>query len=247
MRDRFSPLLWETAAILAVGCGSGADSTWIDDDTPSDDPFAKLLQDLSQLATPCSYNSSSRQLPVTMAANEVALIKRFPGSSPPTDDFIMVNGFDCAGTSVPAGTSNTPLQRVNVTGSTGNESVIFDFTDGVFAMGTAATNGITVDLAAGTSDMLGVRLGALNDSVVYGASGVAIVNSSSPADAFKDITASNVEFNKLMLGAGSDTVTASGNTNTGSAAFTPVGTLELYGGDGDDTFLEGSTKTLREL
>ncbi|MEY2935514.1 MAG: hypothetical protein RL033_6263, partial [Pseudomonadota bacterium] len=62
MRDRFSPLLWGTAAILAVGCGAGTDSTFIEDDTPSDDPFAKLLQDLSQLATPCSYNSSARQL-----------------------------------------------------------------------------------------------------------------------------------------------------------------------------------------
>jgi Ca2+-binding RTX toxin-like protein len=247
MRDRFSPLLWGTAAILAVGCGSGADSTWIDDDTPSDDPFAKLLQDLSQLATPCSYNSSSRQLTVTMAANEVALIKRFAGSSPPTDDFVMVNGFDCNGTTVPAGTGNTPLTRVNVTGSTGSESVIFDFTDGVFAMGTAATNGITVDLAAGTADMLGVRLGAIDDSVVYGSSGVAIVNSSAAADAFKDITMSNVEFNKMMLGGGNDTVTASGNTVAGNAVFTPVGSLELYGGDGNDTFLEGSAKTFREL
>jgi Ca2+-binding RTX toxin-like protein len=139
------------------------------------------------------------------------------------------------------------VQKVNVTGSTGNESVIFDFTDGVFALGTAATNGITVDLAAGTADMLGIRLGTLDDTVTYGSSGVAIVNASAPADTFKDITASNVEFNKIMLGAGADTITASGNTTTGGGVFVPTGTLELYGGDGNDTFLEGSAKTFREL
>src|SRR5687768_10303641 len=144
MRDRFSPRLWGTATILAVGCGAGTDATYIEDDTPSDDPFAQLLQDLSQLATPCTYNSSGRQLVVTLAANEVALIKRFPGASAPADDFVLVNGFDCNGTTVPAGTGNTPVQRVSVTGSTGAESVIFDFTDGMFAQGTAATNGITV-------------------------------------------------------------------------------------------------------
>jgi len=246
MRDRFSPLIWGTAAIFAVGCGSGADTTRLDDETRSDDPFAKLLQDLTQLATPCVYASSARQLTVTLAANETALIKRFQGSNPPVDDFVMVNGFDCNGIAVPAGTG-TPLQKVNVTGSTGNESVIFDFTDGVFAMGTAATNGITVDLGAGTGDMLGIRLGTLDDNVTYGASGITIVNSSAPADGFKDISATNVEFNKIYLGAGNDTVTASGSTQTGNAVFTPVGTLELYGGDGDDTFLEGRTKTLREL
>jgi Ca2+-binding RTX toxin-like protein len=247
MRDRFSPLLWGTAAILAVGCGAGTDSTFIEDDTPSDDPFAKLLQDLSQLATPCSYNSSARQLVVTMAANEVALIKRFPGAAPPTDDFVMVNGFDCAGTTVPAGSGNTPLQRVTVTGSTGNESVIFDFTDGVFAMGTTATNGITVDLVGGTADMLGVRLGALDDNVVYGNSGVVIINASAPADAFRDISAVNTEFNKILLGAGNDTITASGNTTTGSGVFVPTGTLEMYGGEGADQFVEGGIKTPREL
>jgi Ca2+-binding RTX toxin-like protein len=247
MRDRFSPLVMGTAAIFAIGCGN-ADTTTFDREMPNDDdPFGTLLQDLSQLATPCSYSASARQLVVTMAANEVALIRRYPGSSPPSDDFVMVNGFDCAGTTVPAGTGNTPLQRVTVTGSTGNESVIFDFTDGPFALGTAATNGITVDLAAGTADMLGVRLGALDDTVTYGASGVQIVNASATSDAFKDITGTNVEFNKIMLGAGNDTITASGNTNTGGAVFTPVGRLEMYGGDGNDTFLEGAAKTFREL
>jgi hypothetical protein len=247
MRDRFSPLLWGTAAIVAVGCGSGADTTRINDDTRSDDPFAKLLQDLTQLATPCTYSSSARQLSVTMAANEVALIKRFQGANSPVDDYVMVNGFDCNGVTVPAGTGNTPLTKVLVTGSTGDESVIFDFTYGVFAMGTAATNGITVNMGAGTGDMLGVRLGTLDDNVIYGSSGIQIINSSSPADAFKDIGSSGVEFNKIYLGDGNDTVTASGNTQTGGAAFTPVGTLELYGGNGDDVFVEGKTKTLREL
>ena len=246
MKDRFSPLIVGTAAILAVGCGS--DITQFDTDNgPSDDPFAKLLQDLSPLSTPCTYSSSARQLTVTLAANEVALIKRFPGASAPADDFVMVNGFDCNGTTVPAGTGNSPVQKVTVTGSTGAESVVFDFTDGPFAFGTSATNGITVDLGTGTSDMLGVRLGALDDRVTYGASGVAIVNASAAADNFREITATNTEIHKVLLGVGNDTVTASGSTVTGSAVFVPVGGLELYGGEGDDLFLEGNAKTPKEL
>jgi Ca2+-binding RTX toxin-like protein len=245
MKDRFSPLIVGTAAILAVGCGS--DITQFDTDAPSDDPFAKLLQDLSPLNTPCTYASSARQLTVTLAANEVALIKRFPGANTPTDDFVMVNGFDCNGTLIPAGLGNNPVQKVNVTGSSGAESVVFDFSDGPFAFGTAITNGITVDLGTGTSDMLGVRLGALDDRVTYGASGVAIVNGSAGVDNFREITATNTELHKLLLGAGNDTVTASGNTVTGSAVFNPVSALELYGGEGDDLFLEGNAKTPKEL
>lgn len=246
MRDRFSPLLWGTATILAVGCGAGTDATYIEDDTPSDDPFAQLLQDLTQLATPCTYNSSGRQLVVTLAANEVALIKRFPGASAPADDVVLVNGFDCNGVAVPAGTGNTPLTRVSVTGSTGAESVIFDFTDGVFAQGTSATNGISVDLGAGTQDMLGLRLGALDDNVIFGSSGVVIINSASPADAFRDIVATNVEASKVLLGAGADSISASGNTATGGV-FVPTVNLEMYGGEGADTFFQGTVKTPRGL
>ena len=120
MKDRFSPLIVGTAAILAVGCGS--DITEFDVDTPSDDPFAKLLQDLSPLNTPCTYTGSARQLTVTLAANEVALIKRFPGSNSPVDDFVMVNGFDCNGVTVPSGNTN-PVGRIQVTGSSGAESI----------------------------------------------------------------------------------------------------------------------------
>ena len=245
MKDRFSPLIVGTAAILAVGCGS--DITQFDvDDGPSDDPFAKLLQDLSPLNTPCTYTASARQLTVTLAANEVALIKRYPGANTPVDDFVMVNGFDCNGVTVPSGNSN-PVGRIQVTGSSGAESVVFDFADGNFAFATAATGGITVDLGSGTGDMLGIRLGALDDRVTYGASGVAIVNSNAAVDNFREISATNVEIHKALLGGGNDTVTASGNTVTGNAVFTPVSALELYGGEGDDLFQEGRIKTLREL
>src|SRR3954465_15145856 len=116
MRDRFSPLMWGTAAILAIGCGASADATRLEGEPRSDDPFDKLLQDLTQLSTPCAYLSSAQQLTVTLAANETALIRRFPGANAPGDDFVLVNGYDCAGVSFPAGTG-TPLLKVAVTGS----------------------------------------------------------------------------------------------------------------------------------
>ncbi len=243
MRERLLPMFLGSAAILAAGCG-GEDNTSVDG-IPSDDPFAMLLQDLTALNTPCVYVASARQLTVTLTANETALIKRVPGPATPADDFITVNGFDC-NVVVPAGTTN-PVTRVNVVGTTGAETVILDFADGAFAFGSNASSGITVDLGAGSADTLGIRLGGLDDTVTYGSSGVAIVNSAATADAVRDISALNTEFHKILLGAGADTITASGSTVAGVSAFTTAGTLEMSGGEGNDVFLEGSAKTLREV
>jgi Ca2+-binding RTX toxin-like protein len=244
MRERLVPIFWGSAAIVAAGCG-GADSTTVDGISP-DDPFATLLQDLTPLANQCQYVSSARQLTVTLVANETALIKRIPGSNPPVDDTITVNGFDC-NVVVPAGTGNSPVNRVVVNGTSGAETVILDFSDGQFALGTNATNGITVDLSTNTGDTIGIRLGALDDLVTFGRSGVHIVSGSIGLDAFRDITPRNIEFHKIMLGSGNDTINASGSTQSGVGAFTTLGTLEIYGGEGDDVFNQGIAKTRGEV
>jgi Ca2+-binding RTX toxin-like protein len=244
MRERYLPIFWGSAAIFAAGCG-GADNTTVEGISP-DDPFATLLQDLTPLANQCQYVSSARQLTVTLAANETAFIKRVPGATPPTDDTITVNGFDC-NVVVPAGTGNSPVTRVVVTGTSGAETVILDFSEGPFAIGTNATNGIIVDLATNTGDTIGIRLGTMDDIVTFGTSGVAIVNASSPADAFREITPRNIEFHKIMLGSGNDTINASGSTASGVGAFTTLGTLEIYGGEGDDLFNQGVAKTRGEV
>lgn len=244
MRERYLPIFWGSAAIFAAGCGGG-DNTTVDGISP-DDPFATLLQDLTPLTNQCQYVSSARQLTVTLTPNETALLKRVPGSNTPVDDTVTVNGFDC-NVVVPAGTGNSPVNRVVVIGTSGAETVILDFSDGPFAVGTNATNGIIVDLATNTGDTIGVRLGALDDLVTFGTSGVAIVNASSPSDLFREITPRNIEFHKIMLGAGNDTISASGSTASGIGAFTTLGTLEIYGGEGDDIFNEGVAKTRGEV
>jgi Ca2+-binding RTX toxin-like protein len=245
MRERYLPIFWGSAAIFAAGCGGSGDSTSVDGISP-DDPFATLLQDLTPLVNQCQYVSSARQLTVTLAANETALIKRVAGSNAPVDDTVTVNGFDC-NVVVPAGTGNSPVTRVVVNGTSGAETVILDFSEGPFALGTNATNGIIVDLSTSTSDTIGIRLSSLDDIVTFGTSGVAIVNSSSASDLFREITPRNIEFHKIMLGAGNDTINASGSTASGIGAFTTLGTLEIYGGDGDDIFNEGNAKTRGEV
>src|SRR5688572_2409360 len=146
MRERLTPIFWGSAAILAAGCGGG-DSTTVEGISP-DDPFATLLQDLTPLANQCQFVSSARQLTVTLAANETALIKRVAGSNAPADDTITVNGFDC-NVVVPAH-GGTGVNRVIVNGTSGAETVILDFSEGMFAIGTNATNGIIVDLGTST-------------------------------------------------------------------------------------------------
>ena len=51
----------------------------------------------------------------------------------------------------------TAAKRINVNGSTGNETVIIDYLNGGFALGTAANPGINVDLRAGTGDVVKIR------------------------------------------------------------------------------------------
>jgi Ca2+-binding RTX toxin-like protein len=232
MRNRFEPLIGGLLATFVLGCSDRV----------------RMFEELSDvslhavpLATACTYNASaaSKTMVVSLLANETAIIKN-------TSGFVQVNDTDCT-TPVPA----TDVLRVSVTGSSADETVILDFTEGPFAFPTVGTAGlgITVDLGAGSNDTLEVLLGPLDDNVTLGTAGFSIVNSAAPgSDAFKDITQRNIESFVFDLGDGNDTISGSGATSPPlGTAFTPVGSVTIHGGDGDDTFLEGSAKTPREI
>jgi Ca2+-binding RTX toxin-like protein len=221
---RTSTLLTALALVLGA-CGDSQDQNSSDSD-----PFSATEQGLTSLATPCAFNTSTGVMTVTVATGETAIL-----SKRASDSAVLQNGAQCDNKA----TSST-LKKITVNGSTGDETVILDFTNGVFAAGTSsATSGIAVDMKAGTGDVVGLRGTSGNDSIVFGISGVNL-----NGDKFKDITIAGAESYVVSLGSGDDSFTAGGSTETG-AAFTAG--LTLYGGAGNDTFDQGTASTPGEI
>jgi len=240
MRNRLLTLGWGITAAFMAGCGArAADSEGMD---VPEDLVGTLGEHLTALSSACQYSNTTKLMTIGLTAGEVALITRELGTTP-ADDFLLVNGVECNIPVPIAGTNAVTKILVSTTGS-GNETVIFDFTNGTYAMGTsvAATTGISVDLGTG-NDTLGFKFGGTgNDTVVYGASGATF-----NADAFKDLTVAGVEIHKVYLGDGDDSYSGAGNTPTGSAVFVPTTRIDVMGGAGNDTFLQGTVKTPKEV
>jgi Ca2+-binding RTX toxin-like protein len=224
-----------------AGCGAQAEG--INDYDLPEEAFGDIGENLTALSTTCQYNTTTKIMTVALLANEVAIITRELGPNTPADDFLLVNGAECNLPVPAAGNSAVARVAVTTTGS-GNETVVFDFTNGLYAPGgtNAAGTGISVDLGGGTGDMVGFKFGSGVDNIVFGSTG-----GSFNGDANKDLTSANTEITKVYLGAGNDTFTTAGNAATGGAVFVPTTRIEAYGGAGNDTFSEGAVKTLKEL
>ena len=240
MRNRLLTLGWGITAAFLAGCGARADGDGME---VPEDLVGDLGEHLTALTNTCTYNTTTKLMTIALAANEVALVTREDAgtSGDATDDFLLVNGVDCD-VPVPAGTAPVTKILVTTTGS-GNETVIFDFTNGTYALGGTATTttGISVDLGAGTGDVLGFKFGSTDDPVVYGATGATF-----DAGTTKDLTAAGAEIHKVYLGAGNDSYTGKGSAATG-AVFVPTTRIEVLGGAGDDSFDEGTLKTPKEI
>ncbi len=228
MRNRLSFLPLSCLVMFSLaGCGvSSSPSTSV----ATDDPFASLEEKLTPLATQCTFVASSGLMTVSVAAGETAIISRRAA-----DSAILQNGASCDNLA-----TNSTVKKVQVNGTGGAKTVILDFTNGFFAVGTSssATSGIAVDLGTGGGNTLGIRGTTGADNIAYGAGGVNLNN-----DTFKDITIANVANNTIYLGDGADTFTASGSTATG-AVFGAA--LTVYGGAGADLFNEGTAATPSE-
>lgn len=201
--------------------------------------------ELTQLASPCTYDAGL--MTINLAAGEYSLIAQSKAG------VMLVNGAACGSATALSTT------KITITGSAdaGNETVILDFLNGPFALGTSTGPGVVIDLKGGT-DRLKVRGSEGLDAVMLGTvtSGVgsagtfalslAINADGGVPDGYKDVTLTNVEAVVISTGAGADVVSGAGLAyGTGIAAFGTVTsgtspTLTLYGGDGNDTLTGGA-------
>ncbi len=183
----------------------------------------QLDQPLSALTTACAFTSGTGIMAVVVESGETAIISRRS-----VDAAILANGVAC-------GTATTNnLLRIDITengGAAGNEVVILDFLNGVFATGSASGVGVTVDMGTGTTDTFAIRGSSAADRISIGATGIGTNN-----DTNNDITYANVDAVIFTLSAGNDNYTGQGGYGSGTAY---TGAITVYGGDGNDTLVGG--------
>jgi len=194
-----------------------------------DDPLAGLNDHLTALATQCTFNTTTGLMTVSIAAGETAVIARSSASGS-----ILQNGQPCDN---PA--TATTVKKIEVNGSSGAETLLLDFTNGLFAVGTSSvsSSGIVVDLKGG-SDKLAIKGTSSADVFTFGADAI-LLNT----DSNKDITYAGVEDFVLSLGDGNDLYSAAGNAASGAAFGNAI---DVYGGAGDDVFNQGTVATPSE-
>ncbi|HEY0468731.1 MAG TPA: calcium-binding protein [Polyangiaceae bacterium] len=225
MRNRLSFVPFSCLMLFSLaGCTASTSAPVI-----SDDPFQKAEENLTPLAGTCTFVVSSGLMTVTATGTETAIISRRAA-----DSAILQNGVSCDNLA----TSST-LKKLVINGTATGTTVILDFTNGLFGVGTSSTTstGIAVNLT--TSGTLGIRGTAAADKIAYGATGVNLNN-----DAFKDITMTNVSTHVVYLGDGADTFTAAGGTDIGGVFTSPI---TVYGGAGADVFNQGTVATPGEI
>src|SRR5260221_3678076 len=117
-----------------AACGPTTEASNALPASSADDPLAAIVeQNLTALATQCQFNATTGVMTVAVATGETAII-----SKRVADSAIVQNGYGCNN----AAAAST-VKKITITGSTLNETVIVDFTNGVFATGAAsATSGI---------------------------------------------------------------------------------------------------------
>jgi Ca2+-binding RTX toxin-like protein len=224
-----STTLFLAAALAACGGSAGSEAVQGPAGDASD-PFTKFDEAaLTALATPCTFNATTGLMTVTIADNETAII-----SKRAADSAILQNGVACS-----TAVTSTTLKKISVTGSTGANTLILDFTNGLYALGTssASASGVAVDLLAGT-DTFGIKGTSGADAFTFGASGI-LLNT----DANKDVRVAGAEKTIVSLGDGDDTYTGAGSAVVGGVFPTAI---TVYGSNGDDTFSQGTVSTPNE-
>ncbi|HEX4336442.1 MAG TPA: calcium-binding protein [Polyangiaceae bacterium] len=235
-KTRSRAAIWVVATALGVtssACGGTDDDTPPTSSVRPDDPFALAQPDA--LATPCTFDAATGLMTVTVASGETALLSRRA-----TDGVITQNDEVC---NAPARAAS--LKSLRVTGDTGDSTVIVNFANGVFALGslTSATSGISVDMGGSSGGDVFELVGtSAADTVTLGAHGIAL-----NLDAVADVTFAHHEPDSytVSLGAGNDTWSADGGYGTG-ARYAGGKPIAVYGGTGRDTFDEGTGPTPNE-
>jgi Ca2+-binding RTX toxin-like protein len=210
---------------VLLACGGGEMSPVdIHPYTPEPaDGIPQLDQALTPLTTACAWDGATGIALVTVESGEVAVIaKRL------IDSAVIVNGVACG-----AATTST-LKKVSVVengGATGDETVVLDFLNGLFATGAAAGVGFDIDMGGSGSDVFAIRGNGGIDRITLGATGL-----TTNTDTYLDITYANVDSLVISMSDGNDIFTAQGSATAGAAYS---GAITVYGGDGNDTITGG--------
>ena len=231
-------VLLSGVVMALVSCGEEQTTVPFDPDLEG---LGVTEEQLTDLSAQCAFASGT--MTVTLKSGDVAMIGKT------TDGKIAINNLaSCAGAVV----TTTTLKKISVVEdgtSTGAETLILDYINGVFAPGTATGVGVAIDLGVG-ADSLKIRGSKAADTFVFGATAL-LINT----DTTKDITVANVETFVVSMLAGADSFSGAGNATAGAAFPTAVtvfggegndtlrggaGHDTLNGGDGDDTFLMGT-------
>lgn len=145
---------------------------------------------------------------------------------------ITLNNVACAGG---ATTANT--DTINVTGTTGNETAVFDLTNGPLGPGATVEAGtseieINVNLGLSSGDRITVTGSSSSESFNLGDSGINL-NGDDDADI---LYGTSTELFTVNAGGGGDFISAQGGAGSGSALTVPA---TLNGDTGDDTLAPG--------
>ena len=183
------------------------------------DGVAELDQPLSDLSSQCSYAAGTGALTLALVAGDVAMLSRLASGA------IAVNGIACGAATA------TNVRQLTIRGDAGDQTVILDYSAGVFGRGSAAGVGTAIDLGAGTDT---VKLVGTNgaDRFTAGTAGLAL-----DADAYLDVTAAQVEVLVVNLDDGNDTFSGMGSAVTGAPC---AQALAIYGAGGDDVLTGGA-------
>ncbi len=216
------------ASVLGIFCCCAS----AEDVTPAEEPNTPSRQGLAQLATPCVFVPATGAMTIVLAANELGQVSRRL-----SDSALLVNGVTCDGGGTFA--KSTTALRATITGSaSGGETLLLDFTNGLFLKGTSSSAAVTIDLAGGGTDVVQLRGSPLKDTFRAGALGW-----DTSGEGLRDLTLSNVDSVLVTLGDGDDVFSAAGGGNLGGPLASAVG-LTVYGGTGKDSLTGGDGNDL---
>ena len=169
---------------------------------------------------------ATNTMTVTLNSGDVAIISMAPQNS----NALLINGTACGN----ANLVNTKAITLAESGGTGPETVVLDYINGFFAIGSStATNGVTANFGSDPNDKLQVRMPNQNSNTTLGVSALNV-----NGDAYKDVVFSAIPGKVYVsFGRGNDSFSALGDAIVG-ASFT--GMSIVFGGDGNDVLRGGA-------
>jgi Ca2+-binding RTX toxin-like protein len=194
------------------------------------------------VSTPCTIDTVSLggvnvpRLTLTIADDEAMYIFKRA-----TDGKIVANATTDGQINGPECTTSATA-RIVVNGSTGDNKLLIDYSNGYFALGTNATPtlgpGIAVDLKGTTGTIDQVAILGTNGADLWSFGSLGGNINGGGGDKFVDVTLAGITDLKLTTGQGDDIIT--GQNSNVAAVTTPFALpMTVFAGDGNDRLTSG--------